>query len=222
MKILLAEDEQQLAHVFKIAMENAGYVVDTVGDGQAAIEAAAQNAYDVMIFDIMMPKKSGLEALTELRAAGNHTYMIMLTAMDGIDDKVTGLDSGADDYLTKPISLKELLARLRSLERRSENFTEPVLSFSDLKVDCTEQRLSSRNSLSLSNKETRLVSFMIANADKELPVTQLLDQAWDRQETADENDVWIYISYLRQKLQAVGSKATIHGPKEGPFILSAN
>lgn len=222
MKILLAEDEKQLARVFTIAMQKNGYEVDTVGDGQAAVDAAQKNAYDVMIFDIMMPKKSGLEALKELRAAGNHTYVIMLTAMSEIDDKVTGLDAGADDYLTKPISLKELLARLRSLERRSEDFTTPVLEFGDLKVDCDEQRLTSHNSLSLSGKETRLLSFMIANADKNLPTSQLLDQAWDEDDHADESDVWIYISYLRQKLQAAGSTVSIIGPKGGPYHLTAS
>ena len=220
MKILLAEDEKQLARVFTIAMQKNGYEVDAVGDGQAAIDAAQKNAYDVMIFDIMMPKKSGLEALKELRAAGNHTYVIMLTAMSEIDDKVTGLDAGADDYLTKPISLKELLARLRSLERRCEDFTTPVLKFGDLKVDCDEQRLTSHNSLSLSGKETRLLSFMITNADKNLPTKQLLDQAWDEDDHADESDVWIYISYLRQKLQAAGSTVSIIGPKGGPYHLT--
>lgn len=222
MKILLAEDEQQLARVFKIAMEKAGYQVDVVGDGQATVEAAQNNAYDVMILDIMMPKKSGLEALKEIRAAGDHTYVIMLTAMAEIDDKVNGLDAGADDYLTKPISLKELLARLRSLERRTEDFDQEVIKFGDLKIDSDEQQLSSHNSLSLSKKETRLLSFMIANADKELSTPQLLDQAWEDDDDADESDVWIYISYLRQKLQAAGSKATIDGPKGGPYRLIAN
>lgn len=114
MRILVAEDEQQLAKVLKTAMMASGYQVDVVNDGQAAIDSAKKNAYDVIILDIMMPVKTGLEALKEIRASGNRTYVMMLTAMGEEDDRVNGLDTGADDYLTKPFSLKELLARLRS------------------------------------------------------------------------------------------------------------
>ena len=210
MKILLAEDEKQLSRVLIMAMKSVGYDVDPVFNGQEA----------VMIFDIMMPVKTGLEALKEIRATGDRTYVIMLTAMAEIDDKVTGLDAGADDYLTKPFSLKELLARLRSLERRTEEYDSDVLAFGDLKVDQSEQRLASHNSMSLSGKETRLLSYFILNADKELSTQQLLNQAWDRDENADAEDVWIYISYLRQKLQAVGSSTIIDGQKGGPYQLS--
>lgn len=220
MKILLAEDEKQLSRVLIMAMKSVGYDVDLVFNGQEAVEHAQANAYDVMIFDIMMPVKTGLEALKEIRATGDRTYVIMLTAMAEIDDKVTGLDAGADDYLTKPFSLKELLARLRSLERRTEEYDSDVLAFGDLKVDQSEQRLASHNSMSLSGKETRLLSYFILNADKELSTQQLLNQAWDRDENADAEDVWIYISYLRQKLQAVGSSTIIDGQKGGPYQLS--
>lgn len=220
MKILLAEDEKQLSRVLIMAMKSVGYDVDPVFNGQEAVKHAQANAYDVMIFDIMMPVKTGLEALKEIRATGNRTYVIMLTAMAEIDDKVTGLDAGADDYLTKPFSLKELLARLRSLERRTEEYDSDVLAFGDLKVDQAEQRLASHNSMSLSGKETRLLSYFILNADKELSTQQLLNQAWDRDENADAEDVWIYISYLRQKLQAVGSSTIIDGQKGGPYQLS--
>lgn len=220
MKILLAEDEKQLSRVLIMAMKNVGYDVDPVFNGQEAVKHAQANAYDVMIFDIMMPVKTGLEALKEIRATGDRTYVIMLTAMAEIDDKVTGLDAGADDYLTKPFSLKELLARLRSLERRTEEYDSDVLAFGDLKVDQAEQRLASHNSMSLSGKETRLLSYFILNADKELSTQQLLNQAWDRDENADAEDVWIYISYLRQKLQAVGSSTIIDGQKGGPYQLS--
>lgn len=220
MKILLAEDEKQLSRVLIMAMKSVGYDVDLVFNGQEAVEHAQANAYDVMIFDIMMPVKTGLEALKEIRATSDRTYVIMLTAMAEIDDKVTGLDAGADDYLTKPFSLKELLAQLRSLERRTEEYDSDVLAFGDLKVDQSEQRLASHNSMSLSGKETRLLSYFILNADKELSTQQLLNQAWDRDENADAEDVWIYISYLRQKLQAVGSSTIIDGQKGGPYQLS--
>ncbi len=136
MRILLAEDEEQLARVLKLAMEKAGYTVDQVADGQSAVDLAKENAYDVMILDIMMPVKTGLEALKEIRASGDRTYVMMLTAMAEVDDKVTGLDAGADDYMTKPFSLKELLARLRSLERRMTNWTR---TFSIWGLNCRYQ-----------------------------------------------------------------------------------
>ena len=132
MRILLAEDEEQLARVLKMAMEQSNYQVDAVGDGQKAVELSNKNAYDVIILDIMMPVKDGLEALKEIRARGDRTYIMMLTAMTEEDDRVNGLDLGADDYLTKPFSLKELLARLRSLERRTKEYSDEKLQFADL------------------------------------------------------------------------------------------
>ena len=161
MRILLAEDEEQLARVLKLAMEKAGYTVDQVADGQSAVDLAKENAYDVMILDIMMPVKTGLEALKEIRASGDRTHVMMLTAMAEVDDKVTGLDAGADDYMTKPFSLKELLARLRSLERRNDELDKDILQFGDLTVDTNEQTLVSNNSISLTSKEARLLQEMI-------------------------------------------------------------
>lgn len=223
MKILLAEDEDQLSRVLKMAMEHNGYTVDVVGDGEAAVQHAKENAYDVMIFDIMMPKKSGIDALKEIRAAGDRTYVIMLTALAEVDDKVTGLDAGADDYITKPFSLKELLARLRSLERRFEGLDQDVLDFGDLKVDTNEQVMESTNSISLSSKEARLLQFMVLNANKKLSIDDLMNHTWDDDdESADHEDVWFTISYLRRKLASIGSKVTISGDKTGPFMITSN
>ncbi len=201
-------------------MQATGYHVDPAYNGQEAVDLAGQRAYDVIILDIMMPKLNGIEALKQLRQTGNKTYVIMLTAMAEIDDKVTGLDAGADDYLTKPFSLKELLARLRSLERRSEDYQEDVLNFADITLDNDEQRLESHNSISLSGKETKLLAYLMKNPGKAIESSILLDQGWDKDDEADETDLWIYISYLRQKLQAVNAHVTIVGEKGGPFTLS--
>ena len=220
MNILLAEDEKQLSHALVTAMQATGYHVDPAYNGQEAVDLAGQRAYDVIILDIMMPKLNGIEALKQLRQTGNKTYVIMLTAMAEIDDKVTGLDAGADDYLTKPFSLKELLARLRSLERRSEDYQEDVLNFADITLDNDEQRLESHNSISLSGKETKLLAYLMKNPGKAIESSILLDQGWDKDDEADETDLWIYISYLRQKLQAVNAHVTIVGEKGGPFTLS--
>lgn len=220
MNILLAEDEKQLSRALVKAMQATGYHVDPAYNGQEAVDLAGQRAYDVIILDIMMPKLNGIEALKQLRQTGNKTYVIMLTAMAEIDDKVTGLDAGADDYLTKPFSLKELLARLRSLERRSEDYQEDVLNFADITLDNDEQRLESHNSISLSGKETKLLAYLMKNPGKAIESSILLDQGWDKDDEADETDLWIYISYLRQKLQAVNAHVTIVGEKGGPFTLS--
>lgn len=220
MRILVAEDEQQLSHVLSSAMTASGYQVDIANNGQEAVEQAKENAYDVIILDIMMPVKSGLEALKEIRATGNRTYIMMLTAMGEEDDKVTGLDAGADDYLTKPFSLKELLARLRSCQRRDDSYQVDVLEFGDLTLNGNDQSLESRNSISLTNRENRLLQYFILNANKELSANELINHVWDENETADQEDLWINICYLRQKLQAIQSQVTISGEKTGPFMIA--
>ena len=219
LRVLIAEDEQQLARVLVAAMHSVNYEVTAVSNGERAVQAAQENAYDVIILDIMMPVKDGLTALKEIRASGDRTYVMMLTAMAEVDDRVTGLDAGADDYLTKPFSLKELLARLRSLERRNEEYDDDVLTFADLTLDNNEQRLEAHNSISLSKKETRLLQYLILNAGKALSAADLINHTWDDDEAADAQDLWINISYLRQKLQAVNSRVQITGEKSGPFTL---
>lgn len=220
MRILVAEDEQQLSHVLSSAMTASGYQVDVANNGQEAVEQAKENAYDVIILDIMMPVKSGLEALKEIRATGNRTYIIMLTAMGEEDDKVTGLDAGADDYLTKPFSLKELLDRLRSRQRRDDSYQVDILEFGDLTLNGNDQSLESHNSISLTNRENRLLQYFILNANKELSANELINHVWDENETADQEDLWINICYLRQKLQAIQSQVTISGEKTGPFMIA--
>ncbi len=201
-------------------MTASGYQVDIANNGQEAVEQAKENAYDVIILDIMMPVKSGLEALKEIRATGNRTYIMMLTAMGEEDDKVTGLDAGADDYLTKPFSLKELLARLRSRQRRDDSYQVDVLEFGDLTLNGNDQSLESHNSISLTNRENRLLQYFILNANKELSANELINHVWDENETADQEDLWINICYLRQKLQAIQSQVTISGEKTGPFMIA--
>ncbi|MCC4341304.1 response regulator transcription factor [Limosilactobacillus reuteri] len=220
MRIFVAEDEQQLSHVLSSAMTASGYQVDIATNGQEAVEQAKENAYDVIILDIMMPVKSGLEALREMRATGNRTYIMMLTAMGEEDDKVTGLDAGADDYLTKPFSLKELLARLRSCQRRDDSYQVDVLEFGDLTLNGNDQSLESRNSISLTNRENHLLQYFILNANKELSVNELISHVWDENDTVDQEDLWINICYLRQKLQAIQSQVTISGEKTGPFMIA--
>lgn len=220
MKILLAEDEAQLARVLVTAITSQGYQVDAAANGQEAVDLAAAHAYDVMLLDIMMPVRDGLSALREIRANGSRAHVIMLTAMAEVDDRVTGLDAGADDYLTKPFSLKELLARLRSLDRRTSNYGHDQLTVGNVTLDHEEQRLQGHNSIALSGKETRLLAYLMLNPEKALPADQLLAQGWEASDHADQEDLWIYISYLRQKLRAVNAELTIIGEKGGPYTLT--
>ncbi len=219
--ILLAEDEEQLSRVYTAALKHQGYQVDQVYNGQDAIEKAHENAYDVFILDIMMPIKTGLEALREIRASGDHTQAIMLTAMSEIEDKVTGLEAGADDYLTKPISLKELLARLASLERRLDRFTDKVLTFGSVKLDLAQQEMVSGNSIRLAGKESKLMAFFMLNPNKSLSTKEIFQHVWakDDDPEIDEGYVFIYISYLRQKLKSIKANLAILGEENGDFTL---
>lgn len=219
MKILLAEDEPQLNHVITVALTSAGHQVDSVFNGQEAVAAAQKNAYDAMIFDIMMPVKGGITALKEIRQAGNRTYTMMLTAKAEIDDKVTGLESGADDYLTKPFSLKELIARLHSLDRQRNQFSAEKLSYGDLQLNTSEQELSAHNSIRLANKETELLQYFQLNPEKEISTSEILTHIWPDDSDASSELVWLYISYLRQKLVSIQSQVKLLGEKGGSFQL---
>lgn len=223
MKILVAEDEVQMNRVLTTALRHEGYDVDAVYDGQAAVDLAAQNAYDVMVIDIMMPLKSGIEAIQEIRQSGNQSHIMLLTAMAEIDDRVTGLDAGADDYLTKPFSLKELLARLRSMSRRVDvNFTANVLTLGSLTLNVSEQELASQNTIRLAGKEAKMLAFFMLNAGKKLSTEQIFKHVWSNEPADSEIDkgyVFIYVSYLRQKLKAIGANVVIEGEEMGDYTL---
>lgn len=219
MKILLAEDEAQLNRVLTVAMQKSGYDVDSVFNGQEAVDAVKKHPYDVIIMDIMMPVKNGLDAVKEIRATGDKTYIMMLTAKSEIDDKVTGLDVGADDYLTKPFSLKELLVRLRSKERRSEDYNSTQeLNYDNLKLDLNSQELSSNNSISLSKQETGLMRYFLLNPGKAISTEELFNHVW-KNEDESEDVVWVYVSFLRSKLASIGANVQISGEKGGEFCL---
>lgn len=219
MKILVAEDEPQLLRVLTVAMEHAGYDVDPVDNGLKAVEHAKENSYDVIMLDIMMPVMDGITALKKILESGDKTYILMLTAKAEVDDRVTGLDSGADDYLTKPFSLKELLARLRSKERREDDFTPNKLELGDVTLNVSKQELVSHNSIRLSGTETQLMNYFLLNQNKELSTEELLNHVWKNDIDANADVVWIYISYLRQKLQSIQSSVRIEGDKGDSYKL---
>ena len=220
MRILLAEDEAALSKAYAQVLIMQGYEVEQVYDGKAALEAANSSTYDLMIFDVMMPKMSGFEVLKALREAGNTTYVIMLTAMSELDDKIEGLELGADEYLTKPIPLKELVARIRSLERRIDtNYNENVLTFGSVKLNVSQQELSAKNSIILAGKETKLMEVLMLNKNKKLSTEYIYNHVWSKDDDSDAGYVWIYISYLKQKLKAINANVDILGEEDREFEL---
>jgi DNA-binding response OmpR family regulator len=218
MKILLAEDEKDMSAALVAILTHSGYEVDPVYDGEAAVQMAQRHSYDCMVFDIMMPKLDGVQALQQIRDGGDVTPVIMLTAKSEVADRINGLDAGADDYLTKPFAMAELLARLRAMTRRSTAFTPQKLQTGSVSLDVAEQELCSTNAVRLSAKETKLMQLLMLNADKDLTTGEILSRVWPDEEE-DEKIVWIYISYLKEKLAAIDADVTITGGEGGPFRL---
>lgn len=219
MKILLAEDEQAMSMALKAVLEHSGYEVDTAADGQEAQNLARKNVYDAMVFDIMMPVKDGVTAVKELRQEGDRTPVLMLTAKAEVDDRITGLDAGADDYLTKPFAMGELLARLRSLLRRQEDFNREELHRGSVTLNCAEGELSSKSAVRLSSKETQLMKYFMLHPGKKVDTQVLFDHVWKDEAGEDRGIVWIYVSYLREKLKAIGGSLTIDGRQGGAYEL---
>lgn len=207
MRILLAEDEKSLSRAVVALLEKNHYSVDAVYDGEEALEYVATGNYDALILDIMMPRLDGLTVLRRLRAQGNTIPILMLTARSEVDDKVEGLDAGANDYLTKPFSTRELLARLRAMTRKQVTQSQ-VLTLGNLSLDMTSFELSTPSgSFRLANKEYQMMELMLHNAGQVIPADRFLDKIWGYNNNVEMNVVWVYISYLRKKLTAL--KATV-------------
>ena len=218
-KILLAEDEKELQKAEVTVLQISGYEVDAVNNGKEAVEAAKTNIYDCIILDIMMPVMDGIEALTAIRASGNVTPVILLTAKSEVDDRITGLDAGADDYLTKPFAMKELLARIRSMTRRNETYTPSTLSIGNVTLNVDQQEIAVENAIRLASKESKLMAFLILNAGKEISTQEIFNHVWQGDSESDLDIVWIYISYLRKKLESIDANIFIQGERNQSFTL---
>ena len=220
MKILLAEDTRDMNHVLTAALTHEGYDVDSAFDGEEALDFVRKNGYDAMVLDIMMPKKDGLQVLKELREENIVTPVLLLTAKAEVDDRVNGLDAGADDYLTKPFAMKELLARVRAMTRRKTEYAAKKLQYGDFSLDDEKFELSCENSVRLSVKEFELLQALILNQNHEVSTQYLLEHVWDGAEEAGPDTVWLYISYLRGKLRSVASNVEIEGERGSSFRLT--
>ena len=212
MRILLVEDEKRMAEALCEILRLEKYEVDHYVGGLDGFDAIESNIYDIVILDVMLPGMNGFEIAKRVRSQGITTPILMLTAKAELDDKVTGLDSGADDYLTKPFMTKELLARLRALGRRTLGTTDGVLSFADITLDTSTLALScttNGQSVRLSEKEYRILEYLISNSGQILTREQLAVKIWGFESDSEYNNVEVYMSFTRKKLAFVEAKTEI-------------
>lgn len=211
MKVLLAEDEKRMNRALCELLRQEGYDVDSVENGADALDAIESGVYDMIVLDVMMPSMNGFDVARKARASGVRTPILMLTAKSELDDKVEGLDSGADDYLTKPFMTRELLARLRALGRRGLPTEDGSLTFADLSLDVKNATLRCKTgkSVRLGEKELRIFEYLIANQGQVLTREQLAVKIWGYESDAEYNNVEVYMSFARKKLSFIGSSCEI-------------
>ncbi len=220
MRLLLAEDEKELSKALCAVLKHNNYSVDPVFNGQDALDYGLCENYDAIILDIMMPKMDGLEVLRKLREKEISTPVIILTAKSEIEDRITGLDTGADDYLTKPFNMGELLARLRALTRRKGEFSPNLLTFGNISLNKENFELSAgENSIRLGNKEFQMMEMLLSNPGRLISTEQFMERIWGYETEAEINVVWVYISYLRKKLTTLKASVEIKAVRGVGYTL---
>jgi len=220
MRILLAEDEKVLSTVLVTVLKRNNYSVDAVYNGRDALAYLKSDLYDLAILDVMMPYMDGITVLKTIRAEGNRIPVIVLTAKSETDDKITGLDSGADDYVTKPFEMRELIARVRAVARRKDAPREDVLSLGNLTLDKTSYELiCGDKSARLGHKEFQLMEMLMERRGAVISAEQFMEKIWDVDSDAEMNVVWVYISGLRKKLLAIGANVAIRANRNIGYSL---
>jgi len=211
MRILVVEDEPKIAAFIQKGLQEEHHVVDVVGDGEEALAWATGTAYDLLVLDVLLPRRDGISVCRELRRRGVRTPVLMLTAKDTVDDRVAGLDSGADDYLVKPFAFKELLARLRALARRPPAMAGPVLQLADLRLDTARHEATrAGRPIELTPTEYRLLELLLRHQNQVLSRTMIAEQVWSYDFYSESNVVDVYIRNLRRKLDEGYSPKLIH------------
>ena len=221
MKILLVEDTEQLNKALTTVLRRNSYVVDSAFDGEEALLFIKQGQYDLIILDIMLPKINGLEVLKFVRTNNIQTPVLLLTAKTTTEDKVTGLDMGADDYLAKPFIIDELLARIRALLRRNPQISEDtILKYGDLTLDVQNAVLSNKEEkVTLMNKELQIMSILMKSGAKIVSLDTITKNAWDIEAYTTSENVWVFISYIRKKLESIHSKTKIKSIRYQGYYL---
>ncbi|MBR1743652.1 MAG: response regulator transcription factor [Lachnospiraceae bacterium] len=220
MRLLLVEDEIELSNALTAILKHNNYSIDAVYDGEEALDYLDAENYDGVILDLMIPKVDGMTVLKKIRAAGNQVPVLILTAKAELDDRVLGLDSGADDYLGKPFATKELLARVRSITRRQTQAKGAVLTFGNLSLDCTTFDLSSpKDSIHLGNKEFQIMELLLANPGQLIATERFMEKIWGYDSEAEINVVWVYLSGLRKKLVKLDADVRIKAARNQGYSL---
>ena len=220
MRILLAEDEESIARALKLMLEKNKYTVDLVFNGADALEHIMSAAYDALVLDIMMPGMDGIEVLTRARAGGITAPALFLTAKGEVEDRVAGLDAGADDYLPKPFATSEFLARVRALVRRSGTYAPSVLSFGGAELDCNQYLLRANGGeVRLNNKEYQLMELFMRHPRQVFSTMRLMERFWELNSESDMDVVWTYIGFLRRKLRQLGADVEIKTIRGAGYVL---
>lgn len=222
MRILFAEDDRDLSRAVKALLEHSGYSVDVVDNGLDAVDYAESGGYDGLILDWMMPGLSGVEALEKLRRGGNAVPCLMLTARDAVEDRVAGLDAGADDYLAKPFATSELLARVRAMLRRKADYAPDVLRFADIELDRAGMNLRcGGQEAKLSNKAFQLMELLVERPRVVHTIDHIMEKVWGWDSEADVSVVWVNISLLRKRLNQMGAHVEIKATRGVGYSLEA-
>ena len=220
MRLLIAEDEKSLSRALAAILTRNNYSVDTVYDGEAALEYLEATNYDGLILDVMMPGMDGFEVLKTVRAAGNTVPVLMLTARSDVDDRVTGLDLGADDYLTKPFATKELLARVRAITRRVTDASSSQLTLGNVTLDCASfELMCGGQTLRLNRKEFQLLQLFMSYPNQTFSAEHLMQKIWGYESDAEINVVWVNISNLRKKFAALGADIYIRSHRNQGYQI---
>ncbi len=225
MNLLIVEDDEGLANALSQILKDAGNSVDVANDGDSGHQLARQGSYDVVILDVMLPKRNGFDVVADLRREGVSTPVLMLTARDAVPDKIRGLDSGADDYMTKPFAPAELMAHLRALVRRRGEVEFEFVEAFGIMLDLNDHEIRQGNdSIHLSKKEFALAHVLMSNAGKTVPKATIIEKVWGASASVEDNNVEAYISFLRKKLRFLGADAhieTVRGVGYG-LVAGAN
>ena len=220
MRILVVEDEKKVSSFIKRGLEEENYEVETAADGEEGLAMAAEKSYDLVVLDWMLPKKDGLAVVKELRSRKTMTPVLMLTAKDSLEDIVAGLDSGSDDYLTKPFAFAELLARVRALMRRSELDRGAEIRFADLRLDPVTHKVWRKDKeIDLTAKEYGLLEYFMRNPHQVLTRTMIAEHVWDYTFHSFTNIIDVYVNYLRKKIDREADKKLIHTVRGVGYIL---
>lgn len=223
MRLLIAEDELDLAEALTVFFEKNQFSVDAVGDGFSAYEYASSGEYDAIILDVMMPKMNGVEVLQKLRQEGVKTPVMMLTAKAEKDDRITGFNAGADDYLPKPFEPDELICRVRAMLRRSEEYKPTVLSFGDVSLNCATGMMESHGKkIRLSGREFQVMELFMRSPNVVFSADRIMERVWGWDSDAEINVVWVHISNLRKKLKSISSCVSIYANRGIGYVLEAN